>query len=356
VVKTDGMRRVTETNYATSLRASWEADLFGKNRDLVASATANVGASAENFHAVQAALAAEIAIAYTNLRADQTGLTVLHDIVKSREQTSQLARWRQQSGEADSLESSQALSSLEQARAAVPALLQAIAQTRNLLARLCGREPGTLDSLLSSGKCAIPAPAQRLAVGIPADTIRQRPDVRLAGYQLVAAAANTRAADAERFPSLNLTGSLGLNSLGAGKLFNPQSASAGVIAGLTGPIFDAGRIRSQIAAQDAAFDQSVATYRAAVLTALSEVEDSLIACRRSGERLVLLEKATVAAREADLLARQRYQAGEIDFLAVLDAQRALLGLEDNLFTVRTDHTTAYIKLYTALGGGWSAGS
>jgi outer membrane protein TolC len=233
-------------------------------------------------------------------------------------------------------------------------LLQAIAQTRNLLARLCGRAPGTLDAMLSAGKCAIPTPAQRLAVGIPADTIRQRPDVRLAGYQLIAAAANTRAARAERFPALDLSGFIGLNSLGAGKVFNPQSTSAGIIAGLTGPIFDAGRITANIAAQSAATDQAVQTYRATVLTALSEVEDSLIACRRSGERLELLEKATVAAREADLLARQRYQAGEIDFLAVLDTQRTLLGLEDSLFTVRTDHTTAYIKLYTALGGGWSA--
>jgi len=356
VVKTDGNRRVSETRYSAGLDASWEADLFGKNRSKVAAAAAEIGASEENFHSVQAALAAEIATAYTRLRAYETGLTILQNIVKTREQTTQLATWRQMAGETDSLESSQAISSLEQARASVPSLEQSIAQTRNLLALLCGRQPGSLDGVLASGNRAIPDPARSLAIGIPADTIRQRPDVRLAGYQLLAAVANTRAAEAERFPSLGLSGSLGVNSLTAGKLFDPQTASADIIAGLTGPIFDAGRIRSNIEAQGAVQDRAVQTYRSSILTALSEVEDSLIACQRSTERLATLEKAAAAAREADVLARQRYQAGEIDFLDVLDSQRTLLNLEDSLLNTRTDRTTAYIRLYQALGGGWSAAS
>ena len=355
-IKTDGSRRISETVYSAGLDASWEADLFGKNRSQVAAAAAEIGASEENFHSVQAALAAEIAAAYTRLRAYETGLTILRTIVKTREDTSQLATWRQKAGEADSLESSQAISSLEQARASIPTLEQSIAQTRNLLALLCGRQPGSLDDMLASGNRTIPEPAASLALGIPADTIRQRPDVRLAGYQLVAAVANTRAAEAEQFPSLSLSGSLGVNALSASKLFDPQTASAGLIAGLTGPIFDAGRIRATIEAQGAVQEQAVQTYRGSILTALSEVEDSLIACRRSAERLASLEKATAAAREADLLARQRYQAGEIDFLDVLDSQRTLLNLEDSLLTTRADRTTAYIRLYQALGGGWSAAS
>jgi multidrug efflux system outer membrane protein len=281
---------------------------------------------------------------------------VLLRTVKTREETSQLATWRTQAGEADSLESSQALSSLEQARAAVPSVQQTISQTRNLLALLAGKAPGSLDGTLNAGKKAIPDPARSLAVGIPADTLRQRPDVRLAGYQLLAAAADVRAADAERYPSLNLTGSLGLNTLSSGKLFNPETASTGIIVGLTGPIFDAGRIRATIDAQSAVEDQAFQTYRATVLTALSEVENSLIACRRTTERLATLEKATAAASEAAGLAQQSYQAGETDILTVLDAQRSLLGLESNLFSARADRTNSYIQLYKALGGGWSAGS
>ena len=338
---------------SAALNASWEADLFGKRRNTIEAATAQVGATEENFNSVQAALSSEIAIAYTRLRVSEAALEVLLRIISTREETSQLATWRTQSGEADALESNQALSSLEQARAGVPALRQAISQSQNLLALLAGRTPGSLDGQLASGKQHIPNPSVSLAIGIPADTLRQRPDVRLAGYQLLAAAARTRATDAERFPALNLSGSLGVNALGAGKLFTPETASAAAIGSLTGPIFDAGRIRANIAAQTAVEEQAFQTYRATVLTALSEVEDSLIACRRTNERLESLEKATAAAREAADLAQKSYQAGESDILTLLDAQRSLLGLEDSLFTVRANRTIAYIQLYKALGGGWS---
>lgn len=344
---------ISATSYSAGLDASWEVDLFGKRRNLVAAASANVGVAEENLHSVQAALAAEIAIAYANLRATEARMEVLARNVKTREETSQLASWRQQAGEADSLESSQALSSLEQARAAVPALVQTAAQTRNQLARLAGRTPGSLDRLLGPAGHGIPNPARSLAVGIPADTLRQRPDVRTAGYQILAAAANTRAADAARFPSLNLSGSIGLTALRAGKIFNPETTSANMLAGITSPIFDAGRIRANIEATSAVEQQAIHSYRATVLTALSETEDALLACRGTAERLLILEKATVSAREANSLAQQRYQAGEIDFLNVLEAQRTLLGLEDSLIATRTDRTIAYIQLYKALGGGWS---
>ena len=348
--------RNSNTSYSAGLNASWEIDLFSKTRSTIEAASAQLGASEENFNSVQASLASEIAIAYTNLRVDEAALEVLFRNVKTREETSELASWRTQAGEADSLESSQALSSLEQARASIPALQQNISQSRNLIALLSGNTPGSLDGILFSGRKSIPNPPRGLAVSIPADTLRQRPDVRIAGYQLLAAAASTRAADAERYPSLSLSGSLGLNTLAASKLFNPETATAGIIAGITSPIFDAGRIRLNIEAQNAAEEQAYQTYRSTVLTALSEVEDSLIACRRTTERLESLQRASIAARDADLIARQRYASGEIDFVSVLETQRSLLGLESSLFSVRADRTIAYIQLYKALGGGWSSDS
>jgi len=343
----------SQSSSAARINAVWEVDLFGKRRSSIEAAAAQLGATQENFRAVQAALASEIAIAYTTLRVNEAGLEVLLRTIKTREETSRLANWRKEAGEADSLESNQALTSLEQARAAQPAFEQAISQTRNLLARLSGQNPGALDAMLGTGKQAIPNPSRTLAIGIPADTLRQRPDVRIAGFQLLAAAATSRAVQAERFPSLNLSGSLGVNALGAGKLFNPETTTAGVIAGLSGPIFDAGRIRSNIQAQSAVEEQACQNYRSAILTALSEVEDSLIACRRTTERLEILERATAAAREAAGLAQQRYEAGVTDILTVLDAQRSLLGLEDSLFSIRASRTIAFIQLYKALGGGWS---
>lgn len=354
--RSNSVRQDTQTTYSAGLNASWELDLFGKNRAAVAAAAAQVSATEENFHSVQASLASEIAIAYTNLRVDEEALDVLQRTIKSREETYQLADWRTKAGEADTLESDQALSSLEQARAGVPSLEQSIGQARNLINRLAGQNPGSFDGLLGTRKGRFPVPSRDLAVGIPNDTIRQRPDVRLAGYQLLAAAANTKAANAARFPSLNLGGSLGLNTLASHKLFNPETLTAGFVTGLTSPIFDAGRIHANIDASNAAEEQAYQTYRSSVLTALSEVEDSLIACRRTAERLEILEKATAAAREADQIARQRYQTGEIDFLSVLDTQRSLLGLESSLFSVRADRTIAYIQLYKALGGGWSSRS
>lgn len=343
----------TERSVSAGLSTTWEADLFGKNRSNIQAASARYGAVQENFHSAQAALASEIAITYTNLRVSEAALDVLRRTIVTREETTQLATWRTQSGEADSLESSQAISSLEQARAATPLVEQSIAQARNLLALLAGQPPGALDGQLTSGKRSIPNPTSNLAIGIPADTIRQRPDVRSAGYQLLAAAANTRAANAERYPSLNLSGSLGLNSLGSGKIFDSQNTSAGIAAGITSPIFNAGRIRANIEAQDAVEEQAWNDYRSSVLTALSEVEDALIACRRSAERLATLEKAAASAREAATLAQQRYEAGVTDIITVLDTQRILLGLEESLFTVRANRTIAYIQLYKALGGGWS---
>ena len=336
-----------------ALDASWEVDWFGKNRKLAKSAAATFAATEENLRSVQASLAAEIAIAYMRLRIDEERLFVLRDIVVSREETARLASWRQQVGEADSLESSQASASLEQARAAIPTLEQSIAQGRNQLALLCGREPGAFDAALASGRGRIPVPARDLAIGIPADTIRQRPDVRESGWKVSSAVAELDASKARRYPSLNLSGTLGINSLAVEKIFRPEKTAADLIVGVTGPIFDAGRIKADIEARGAALDRSLQDYRASVLTALSEVEDALIACRRSGERLATLEKAVASAREAATLAQQRYEAGVTDLITVLDAQRTLLGIEDNLLASRAEHIRAYIDLYKALGGGWS---
>jgi outer membrane protein TolC len=207
-----------------------------------------------------------------------------------------------------------------------------------------------------AGSRGVPVPPSSLAAGIPADVLRQRPDVRVAGYQVLAAAASTRSTEATKYPSLNLSGALGLDTTSSRHLFDPETAAANIAGNITSPIFDAGRIKANIEAARASEEQAVLNYRKTVLTALSETENALIACRRSAEQLETLEKATRLARESDVVARQRYEAGEIDFLTVLDSQRTLLGLEDNLLSTRTDRTTAYIRLYEALGGGWSAGS
>ncbi len=349
----DGGGRNTDVSYAAGLNASWEADVFGRNREAVAAANADAEVAREDLAAVQASLAAEVALAYLDLRAAEARLAVVRESVATREESRQLAAWRNQAGQVDVLEVRQAESSLETARSSLSALEQTAGQTRNRLARLCGRNPGGLDGLLAGRTGRLPMPERRLAIGIPADAVRQRPDVRAAGYQWVGAMARTRGAKAERLPSLRLSGSLSVDTLTASKLFNPESAGAGLIAGLTAPIFDAGRIRANIEAQDAAAEQALRRYEATVLTALSEVEDALIACRRSGERELTLGRAAAAAAEALTLATQRYNAGVVDFLVLLDAQRTNLALQESVINARADRAAAFVALYRALGGGWS---
>lgn len=343
----------TSNSISANLNASWEADLFGRLRSQLLVASANLKATEENYHSVHAAIASEIAIAYVNLRSLEARLDTVRSSLKSREETYNLAKIRLQAGTIDNLEADQAFTSLQQARASIPSLEQSAAQTRNLISRLAGKNPSSLDGILNSGRKRIPLPPQSLAVGIPADTIRQRPDVRVAGYQLLASAASTRAANAQRFPSLSLSGSLGLNTLQSGKIFNPETAAAGLAAGITSPIFDAGRIKANIEAAKAVEEQSVQNYRSTVITALSEVEDALIACRRTAERLETLRSAEASARAADTLSRQRYDAGVTDILTVLDSQRTLLGIEESVISLEADRAIAYIQLYKALGGGWS---
>lgn len=348
----DWTRTGSGTAYSAGLNASWELDFFGKNRQGILAASANAEATKEDFHSAQAALASEVALAYLDIRAQEQQIHVLQENLKTREETRQLASWRNQAGEIDTLELRQAESSLESARATQSTLEQNIAQARNRLALLCGRVPG--DISLGSG--SLLSPGSRLAIGIPADTVRQRPDVRAAGYSWVASIANTRAAELERLPSLRLSGSLGVDTLHSSKLFNPESAATGLIAGISGPIFDAGRIRANIAAQTEAQEQALLGYERSILTALSEVEDALIACSKSEERMVTIEKAAAAGREASKLAAHRYRAGEIDILTVLDSQRNDLAQEERLINARVDRASSYIQLYKALGGGWSSSS
>jgi len=355
VSRSEGVGQTSDTRYSTGLNASWEVDLFGKNRTSLLAASSDVNAAVENLHTVQASLSSEVALAYLDLREAEARRSVVRASLKSRQDTYQLTTWRQQAGQTDQLELQQAKTSLEQANASIPSLEQSVAQTRNRLTLLAGLTPGALDGLLG-GNRGIPAPESGLALGIPADTIRQRPDVRASGHRWVAAVQRTRAAELEKLPSLNLSGSLGLSTLSGSKVFNPENASAGLVSGLTSPIFDAGRIRANIAAQGAIEEQALHGYETSVLTALSEVEDALIACRRSAERIATLEKAAVSAREASTLASQRYHAGVVDLITVLDAQRTELGVEESLVSARADRSAAYVQLYKALGGGWSSAS
>jgi NodT family efflux transporter outer membrane factor (OMF) lipoprotein len=342
----------TSESAGASLDASWEIDLFGKQRQALTATAADLAQSEENFRNVQVSLAAEVAAAYVSLRSAEAQMEVVNRSLRTREETAQLTGWREQAGTASALETQQALSTLEQARASLPSLELSVAQTRNQLALLSGRTPGALDALLAT-TAKIPAAPAAIATGIPAETLSQRPDVRAAARAVTAAAARTSSARRDRLPTLTLSGSVGVEALRAGKLFSPESTIASILGGLTAPIFAGGKITQTIAVQSALERQALISYESTVLTALSEVEDALISVQRNAERLAILDRAVAAAREASTLAGQQYAVGQVDLLTVLETQRTLLSLEEQQVGTTADQTTACIQLYKALGGGWS---
>jgi NodT family efflux transporter outer membrane factor (OMF) lipoprotein len=339
-------------SYSATANASWQVDWFGLQQQTLAAASADLAQTEENYYAVQVSLAAGVAAGYVTLRSAEAQLAVVQHSLGTRSETVQLTQWREQAGTGNALDTQQAIGTLEQARASIPALQLTIAQTTNQLALLSGRTPGALDALLakSGGLPTMPADA---AIGIPAETLRQRPDVRAAERGIEAAFARTEAARRQRLPALTLTGSLGVEALKAGRLFSPAATVASVLGSLSAPIFDAGRIGQTITIQSEREKQAINVYESTVLTALSEVENALVAVQRQGERLGILARATAAANEAATLAGLQFQAGQVDLLVSLDAQRTLLDLQQLEVTTAADRITAYIQLYQALGGGWS---
>lgn len=339
--------------YRAELDASWEADLFGGLRRAVEAAQADVESAAAALAVTRVSLAAETALAYVDVQSFRNRLAIARDNLARQTDTLQLTEWRARAGLASSQDVEQARTSVEQTRAQIPVLEQNLAAAEDRLALLVATPLDRLRAQLSQATALPPVP-QRLAVGIPADTLRQRPDVAAAERQLAAATARVGEAEAARYPRLTLSGTLGLDALSAGALGDAGSGFSSLAAQLAAPLFDAGKRRAQVEVQDAQREQAEAQYRKTLLTALQEVEDALAAVAAARDRAAALENAREAARNAALLARHRYQSGLIDFLSVLDAERNLLAVEDALATARADHVAAVIRLYKALGGGWSA--
>lgn len=341
--------------YSTGVDASWELDLAGGTRAGVAAADADIAASQASLGDTKVSVAAEVALAYIELRGNQARLALARDNLAAQAETLQLTRWREQAGLATMLDVEQARAATEQTRARLPSLESSIVQAQNSLAVLLAQAPGTLAAELADPVAplsAIPHPAGTLALSLPADTLRQRPDVRAAERRVAAATARLRQADAARYPSLRIGGSLGLSALTLGALTSGGAVSSSLLASLSLPLFDGGAIDAQIRAQDAALEQNRQSYVAAVLGALRDVENALTALRTSRDNLASLEQAADAAANADEMAGQRYASGLVDFQVVLDTQQTRLSVEDSVASAVAQVAANHVQLYKALGGGW----
>lgn len=341
----------TGNSFQLGLDASWEPDVFGRLGAGVSASAADVRAAQAGLEQAQVVLAAEVAVNYLTLRSVQERLAIARRNLASQRETLQITDWRVQAGLSTSLVSEQARAAAEQTAAQIPQLQTSLAQTRHALAVLTGQAPGALDAQLGAPQ-AMPAPPDDLALAFPAETLRQRPDVRQAEERISAALARVSQADAARYPSFRISGSLGLRALTLGALGNGASVAHALLGGISVPLFDGGAARAQVRVQEAALEQARVGYEATVLAALQEVEDALVALQGERERQVRLQAAAQAAGNAALLAQNRYQSGLIDFQAVLETQRTLLSTQDGVATSAANVALGHVRLYKALGGGW----
>lgn len=339
-------------SYRAELDASWEVDLFGRLRSARMAALAGEAATREEARDTQVVLVAEVARLYIELRTAQRRLALAEATLQAREEVLALAGWRQQAGLVAELDVAQARTEAAATRAGLPPLRTAAAEAQHRLAVLLALPPAALAARLAA-PAEVPVAAGDIAVGIPADTLRQRPDVRAAERRLAAQVARLDEARAARYPSLRLSGSIGWEAFTLAGLGEGGSLAHALLAGLSLPLFDGGRLRAAVDVQDARLEQSRLAYEAAVLAALEEVESALVALAHARERAQLLAQAVASAQATRAIADYRYRAGLADFLSVLDSERTLLSLQDQLAQASGALAFGQVRLYKALGGGWS---
>jgi multidrug efflux system outer membrane protein len=353
--KDSGTDKTSETGnlYSASFDAGWEIDIFGGVRRSVEAAEADIGAGQEDLRDVLVSLLAEVAVNYIDQRTFQSRLAIAEGNLESQNETYQLALWRNQAGLSDELSVQQARYNLENTRAQLPNLRTGKEEALNRIAVLLGEEPGKVHSLLEQ-QGSMPVIPLKLAIGIPADVLRNRPDVQRAERELAAQSARIGVATADLYPKLTLSGSIGFETLKMSTSPTSQTWSSNVGPGITWAIFRAGAIRQNIEVQSALHEQALITYEAAILSALEDVENALVAYAEEQNRRDNLQEAAQAAQKAVELAKYNYQSGLTDFNNVLEAQRSLLTFQDQLAQSNGTVTSNLVRLYKALGGGWES--
>ena len=338
--------------FSIGFDAGWEVDVFGQIKRSIEAAEASLQATEETLRDTLVSLLAEVALNYVEIRQYQKQLSVAESNLAVQEDVYNLANRRFEAGLTTRVDVEQAAYSVASTRSVIPTLRIQLEQAENRLAVLLGEAPGALSDELKKVE-PIPVGPVEVAIGIPADTLRRRPDVRRAERILAAQTAEIGVATAAKYPQFALTGSIGYELITKG---NPLSLGnlIGTIAGSAfQTIFDAGRIRQQIEVQNARQEQALVDYQSAILGALQEVEDALVAYVDEQVRRKSLVEATSAAQRALDLVRTNYAAGLVDFQPVLDSQRSLLSLQDQLARSDGAVTSDLIRLYKALGGGWT---
>lgn len=348
-------------DYQVGFDAVWELDFWGKFRRDVQASYANLIATEADYDDALVSLTAEVARTYTVIRTFEVRIELTRENARVQEEGLEIAMSRFRNGVVTELDVAQARSLLESTRASIPQLQSGLRQAQNALSTLLGQPPGAIQTLLDGHKGIPTAPAE-VAISVPAELLRRRPDIRSAELSAAAQCARIGIAKADLYPSFSLFGEIGFQSSSEGgvqsnhadidNLFDASSFYYAFGPQVKLPFFNYGRIENNIRVQDARFQQLIVNYQNAVLGAAQESEDALIGFLKAQEATAFTQNSAQAARRSVEIALVQYREGAVDYQRVLDTQRALLQEEIRLTETRSSIATNLIALYKALGGGW----
>lgn len=336
-------------SFSAGLSASYQVGLFGEIRRTVEASRAQYEASGFDYATVLLSVESEVARNYVLARAYQAQLANARASLAIQDDNLEIAGFRVQAGLVSSVDVEQARSQRAQTAASVPQIEQQYAAAVARLGVLTGQAPGALRSALAAPR-AIPKGPASVGVGIPADALRRRPDVRSAERTLAAATARIGVAKAQLYPALAITGNINSNATSLTGL--GDAITGGLFAGLTQAIFNGGRLRAQVRSNEAAADTAFANYKGVVLLALEDIENAIVALDSARRRETQFAIAYDAANASAILSRSQYRTGLTDFTTLNQQEAALLSAQNGLTQARSDQATALIALYDALGGGW----
>ncbi|MEM7253434.1 MAG: efflux transporter outer membrane subunit [Pseudomonadota bacterium] len=346
----------------TGLDAVWELDFWGRFRRGIESADAELSATVADYQDALVSLTAEVALAYTAMRTFEERLAIARENVAIQKQSFEIAETQFRNGVATELDLQQARALLKNTQATIPAIDAGIRESRNALAILLGAPPGTIEHLVE-GPGTIPVPPSEVAVGVPAELLRRRPDIRRAELSAAAQSARIGIAITDLYPKFTLTGSIGFatsagtrttrsGDSGFDELFGLDSLTVFAGPSISWNIFNYGRLKNNVRVQDARFQQRLVYYEQTVLRAAKEVEDAMDGFSRAQDRAGFLAAGVEAAKRAVDISLIQYRGGVLDYQRVLDSQGTLLSQQDQWTRVRGDVTKNLIVMYKALGGGW----
>src|SRR5438132_985211 len=335
-------------NYAFNL--AWELDFWGQFRRAIEGSTDSLDASVENYDAMLVTLLGDVATNYAQIRTTEQRIKYATQNVELQRQTLTLVEARFKAGTVSELDLDQARSTLAQTEATIPELEITLRQFNNQLCILLGIPPEELRAKL--GPAPILTAPPEVTVGIPADLLRRRPDVRFAERQAAAQCAQIGVAESNFYPHISITGTLGYSAEFFKNLFKPTALTASAGPSFQWNILNYGRILNNVHLQEATFHELVATYQNAVLTAAQDVENGLVTFLKAQERTKFQAESVAEAEKAVKIALVQYKGGIIDLTRVTQLETTLVQLQDTLALAQGEIGLGLIQVYRALGGGW----